>query len=158
MCTMYVSRPCSSSIPKKKKSLHAIEGGNLVALGFKGEVKSYLCRTNEGKVLLCCYVELPHPTSKAEVRNDFFFHYDLVHTCLEFETSVGKIRLSQPAIFWFDLTFACNISDRDRELTWHPATSSGKINSWLTNHYFPLTLHYFPVNWKALIKLSTYTS
>ena len=87
------------SIPRKRVYLRAIEGGNLVALEFKGEVKSYLCRTNEGKVLLCCYVELPHPTSKAEVRNDFFFHYDLVHTCLEFETSVGKIRLSQPAIF-----------------------------------------------------------
>ena len=62
---MYQGHVAAASL-RKKKSLHAIEGGNLVALEFKGEVKSYLCRTNEGKVLLCCYVELPHPTSKAQ--------------------------------------------------------------------------------------------
>ena len=125
--------------------------------GSKGEVKSYLCRTNEGSTAL------PYPTylySVTAEQNDFFFHY-------EWCGGGGERRcFAAPRLRRVWERFAC-LSRRYFDLTWllhatfltgivnsRGITSSGKINSWLTNHYFLTHPHYFPVNSKALIKPS----
>ena len=55
---------------------------------------------------------------------------------------------------YFDLTWLLHATFLTGIVNSRGITSSGKINSWLTNHYFLTHPHYFPVNSKALIKPS----
>ena len=105
--------------------------------------------------------DLPVRRVTAE-QNDFFFHYEWCGG-----GGGGERRcFAAPRLRRVWERFAC-LSRRYFDLTWllhatfltgivnsRGITSSGKINSWLTNHYFLTHPHYFPVNSKALIKPS----